>query len=68
MDLAASDFGPLIKIEKAGFLEPFVLLNRADNGIVRDYVGYRAANRERIRLYLDQIVIPQPPSPADAHN
>ena len=68
LDLAASDFGPLIRIEKAGFLEPFVLLNRADNGIVRDYAGFRSINRERVRLYLDQIVIPQSPSPVDAHD
>jgi tetratricopeptide (TPR) repeat protein len=67
LDLAASDFGPLIRIEKAGFLEPFVLLNRADNGIVRDYAGFRSINRERVRLYLDQIVIPQSP-PVDSHN
>jgi hypothetical protein len=68
LDLSASDFGPLIQIDKAGFLEPFVLLNRADNGIVRDYSGYRATNREKIRLYLDQKVIPQSPSPENAHN
>ena len=68
LDLSASDFGPLIKIEEAGFLEPFVLLNRADNGIVRDYAGYRATSREKIRLYLDQMVIPQSPSPENTHN
>jgi tetratricopeptide (TPR) repeat protein len=68
LDLSASDFGPLIKIEESGSLEAFVLLNRADNGIVLDYAGYRATSREKIRLYLDQTVIPQSPSPENTHN
>jgi tetratricopeptide (TPR) repeat protein len=68
VDLSTSDFGLLIEIEKAGFLEPFVLLNRADSGIVRDYPGYRGTSREKIRLYLDQKVIPQSPSPENAQN
>jgi hypothetical protein len=61
-DLTGSDFGTLAKVEKAGLLEPFVLLNRADNGIARDYADYRATSRDKIRQYLDQVAIPQLPS------
>ncbi len=52
----------LIKIQEAGFLDPFVLLNRADNGIAKDYEPYRAANRNTIRRYLDEFVIPKTPT------
>ena len=67
-DLTGSDFGTLARIEKAGLLEPFVLLNRADNGIAQDYAGYRATSRDKIRQYLDQIAIPQLPSQAPTHD
>lgn len=53
----------LMKIQEAGFMEPFVLLNRADNDIAQDYPAYRAANREKVRAYLDAFVIPKLPSP-----
>ena len=52
----------LIKIQEAGFLEPFGLLNRADDGIAQDYLAYRAANRDKIRSYLDDFVVPKTPS------
>ncbi|MGA2005007.1 MAG: tetratricopeptide repeat protein [Terriglobales bacterium] len=55
-----------IKIQEAGFVEPFVLLNRADQGIAQDYPTYRAANRDKIRRYLDEIVVPKTPSPTPA--
>jgi hypothetical protein len=62
------DLTALEKIEKAGLLEPFALLNRADNGIAKDYEGYRTANREKIRKYLDEFVVPKAPAqPASAH-
>ncbi|MGO9863999.1 MAG: tetratricopeptide repeat protein [Terriglobales bacterium] len=54
----------LIKIQEAGFLDPFVLLNRADAEIARDYQPYRAANREKIRRYLDEFVVPKTPARA----
>jgi tetratricopeptide (TPR) repeat protein len=53
----------LIKIQEAGFLDPFVLLNRADAEIAQDYQPYRAANREKIRRYLDEFVVPKTPPP-----
>ncbi len=49
----------LIKIQEAGFIEPFVLLNRADPEIAKDYESYRALHRENIRGYLDTFVVPQ---------
>jgi tetratricopeptide (TPR) repeat protein len=52
----------LIKIQESGFLEPFVLINRADPEIAVDYPPYRAANRERVRRYLDEFVVPKTPS------
>ena len=65
-DLSTTDFGTLAKIEKAGLLEPFVLLNRADNGIAQDYAGYRGKNRDKIREYLDEFVVPKMPSEPEA--
>jgi hypothetical protein len=53
----------LIKIQEFGFLDPFVLLNRADSGIAQDYPAYRAANRENVRRYLDEFVVPKTPVP-----
>ncbi|HZR65780.1 MAG TPA: hypothetical protein VFA85_11575 [Terriglobales bacterium] len=67
VDLAATDLGGLVQVDKAGFLEPFVLLNRADNGIARDYESYRAANREKIRQYMSQFVVPQTPPQTTAN-
>jgi len=54
----------LIKIQEEGFLEPFVLLNRADAEIAQDYEPYRAANRDKIRRYLDEFVVPKAPARA----
>jgi len=53
----------LIKIQEAGFLDPFVVLNRADAEIAQDYESYRATNRDKIRRYLDEFVVPKTPSP-----
>ena len=55
----------LAKIKQAGLVEPFALLNRADNGIARDYPGYRDAHRETIRRYLDEFVVPKTPTRVD---
>jgi hypothetical protein len=63
---ALSDFEILANIQKAGFLEPFVLLNRADDGIAQDYPAYRDANREKVRRYLDEFVVPKTPPQAEA--
>ena len=51
----------VVKIQEAGFLEPFVLLNRADNDIAQDYVSYRSSHRDRVYAYLDENVVPRKP-------
>jgi tetratricopeptide (TPR) repeat protein len=51
----------LVQLDHAGFLEPFVLFNRADAGIARDYAPYRAAHRDILRRYLDEFVVPKAP-------
>jgi hypothetical protein len=52
----------LIKIQEAGFLDAFVLLNRADADIAKDYEPYRATHRDVIRSYLDDFVVPKIPA------
>jgi tetratricopeptide (TPR) repeat protein len=47
----------LVTIDRAGFLEPFALLNRGDNDIAQDYVPYRAAHRDTIYRYFDEFVV-----------
>jgi hypothetical protein len=54
----------LIAIDQAGFIEPFALLNHADNEIAQDYVAYRAANRDKIFRYFDEFVVPKAPPAA----
>lgn len=49
----------VVRIDKAGFIEPFALLNRADAEIAQDYPAYRAANRNKIYQYFDEIVVPK---------
>ena len=53
----------ILAIDKAGLIEPFALLNRADNEIAQDYAAYRAANRDKIYRYLDEFMVPKPPQP-----
>lgn len=49
----------LIQIDHEGLLESFVLLNRADREIARDYPGYRAEHRDKLYLYMDKFVLPK---------
>jgi tetratricopeptide (TPR) repeat protein len=53
--------GGLVKIDQAGFIEPFALLNRADKDIAQDYGAYRDAHRETIYRYFDEFVVPKAP-------
>ena len=54
----------VLAIDEAGLIEPFALLNRADNEIAQDYVAYRATNRDKIYRYFDEFVVPKAPQPA----
>jgi hypothetical protein len=49
----------LMNVQKAGYLEPFVLFNRANQELIQDYASYRSADREKLRRYLDEFVVPK---------
>ena len=53
----------LVKIDQAGFMEPFALLNRVDKDIAQDYAPYRAAHRDLLYRYFDEFVVPKAPLP-----
>jgi tetratricopeptide (TPR) repeat protein len=57
-----SNLAQLKKLSDAGMLEPYILLNAADQGIAQDYPVYREQNRVRLEAYLSQFVVP--PAPA----
>ena len=47
----------LIKLNDAGLLEAYILFARPDQGIARDYISYRKANRDKLRRYWLEVVI-----------
>ena len=49
----------LIRLDHDGLLEPFVLLNRADPEIAKDYPAYRKAHRDKLYRYVNEIVLPK---------
>ena len=49
----------LIKLKEAGLLEAYVLFARSDEGIARDYAAYRSSNRDKLRRYWLEVVIPK---------
>lgn len=55
------DLEALLKLNKRGFLEPYVLLNGVDRGISQDYEQYRKEHRDKLFQYLDEIVVPPVP-------
>ena len=48
----------LLKLDRAGLIEPYVLFSLGDTGIARDYAAYRAANRQKLEEYMDKFVVP----------
>lgn len=54
-----SSLAALVQIDKAGFIEPFAVLNRADKEIALDYEPYRAAHRDTLYRYFDEFVVPK---------
>ncbi|MEJ7577745.1 MAG: tetratricopeptide repeat protein [Pyrinomonadaceae bacterium] len=46
----------LVRLNDAGLLEAYVLLGRADAGIMRDYADYRVSNRDKLKRYLTEHV------------
>ena len=58
-----SDLEFLVSLQKAGLLEPYVLINAADAGIAKDYDEYRKNHRDLLVRYLSEVVLP--PAPMD---
>lgn len=56
------DLRLLLRLDNAKMLEPYVLINAADEGIAQDYPEYRAHNRARLEEYLGTFIVP--PAPA----
>ena len=46
----------MLELRKNGFLEPFVMLNFHDAGLRHGYPAYRAAHRDVLVRYLNQVV------------
>lgn len=60
-DLKETDLAPglqtLVALDKAGLLEPYILMVRADRGLVQDFIAYRKTSRDKLRQYVLQFVI-----------
>lgn len=51
--------GLLLKMHDAGVIDPYVLFSLGDDGIAKDYIAYRAKNRDKLEAYMDKFVMPQ---------
>lgn len=49
----------LVEIDQKGLLEAFVLLNRADPEIAKDYPAYHAEHADKLYQYMDEFVLPR---------
>lgn len=47
----------LMKLNDAGLTEAYVLFVRPDEGIARDYPGYRKSNRDKLKQYWLKVVV-----------
>ena len=56
------DLALLKRLYNANMIEPYILLNAADQGVAQDYPAYRSRNRSRLEDYLSQFVVPPTPS------
>jgi hypothetical protein len=63
-ELVAADASAslLLKLHEAGLLDAYVLFSLGDDGIAKDYLAYRAKNRDKLESYMDKFVMP--PAPA----
>jgi tetratricopeptide (TPR) repeat protein len=52
----------LLKLDEASLIDAYVLFSLGDDGIAKDYVAYRAKNRDKLEAYMDKFVMP--PAPA----
>jgi Flp pilus assembly protein TadD len=51
----------VLKLYESKLIEPYVLFSLGDEGIARDYAGYRIQNRAKLEEFMDKFVVP--PSP-----
>lgn len=51
----------LLKLDRAGLIEPYVLFSLGDSGIARDYPAYRARHRDKLQEYMEKFVVPALP-------
>jgi tetratricopeptide (TPR) repeat protein len=49
----------LLKLKDSGLVEAYILISAADQGITQDYIPYRDQHRDKLRQYLDEIVVPK---------
>lgn len=49
----------LLELREHGFLEPYILLHRADAGIAQDYPAYRDAHRQKVAEYVASCTVPK---------
>jgi tetratricopeptide (TPR) repeat protein len=54
--------GLLLKLHESGLIDPYVLFSLGDDDIAKDYLPYRAKNRDKLEAYMDKFVMP--PAPA----
>lgn len=47
----------LVKLSDEGLLESFILISRADEGIVKDYAAYREMHRDKIAQYISEWIL-----------
>ncbi len=61
--VAANPAALLLNLHEAGLIDPYVLFSLGDEDIAKDYVAYRAKNRDKLETYMDKFVMPPAPKP-----
>jgi Flp pilus assembly protein TadD len=52
----------LLNLHQAGLIDPYVLFSLGDEDIAKDYLPYRARNRDKLETYMDKFVMPPVPA------
>ncbi len=60
--LTDPDLVLLQSLDQADMIEPYVVLNGADQGIAKDYPAYREKHRSQLEAYLSQFMVPPVPT------
>lgn len=55
----------LLKLQEVGALDAYIVFSLGDDGIAKDYVGYRAKNRAKLVAYMDTFVMPSIKRPSN---